>query len=531
MVCAGLLVLGGCADQEGTPLGEVGYVAGFFGGVAAEEPNAALIGRDILTSGGTAADAAVAMGFALSVTLPSSASLGGGGSCIVHDASLGITEVVNFIPTAGSGSGGDRPSAVPALARGLVAMHARYGRLDWRRVVSPAELLARLGHRVSRAFARELARAAKPLFADPETRRIFADDSGRPLAEGDLLVQPDLAGVLGRIRGGGAGVFYNGPFARAMVEAFNQAGGRLALEDLINYRPQLEQTLIMAYRDDEVHFAPPPAAAGIVQAQIWRMLSESDRYANAPPEERPHMLAEAMKRALADRKRWLAEGFLSTEPPQDLVAPEHTEAQFANYNPNAPTDGAQLDPAARQLFEVISGTGFVVVDREGGAVACNLTLFNRFGTGRMAPGTGIVLGAAPLGRGRNPLGLSPMMVVNRNTFAFKYAIAAGGGPLAQAALSKITAETLLAGEPLGRAIGAPRFLSLDVPTLILVEKTGAGAALGEVLAARGHEVKETEWLGQAAAVHCPNGLPATEEKQVCRVAHDPRGAGLSAVAE
>ncbi len=529
---AGLLVLSGCLEEEGLAVGEIGYVAGFFGGVAAEEPNAALVGRDVLTAGGSAVDAATAMAFALSVTMPSAASLGSGGACIVHDPGLGITEAITFIPTPGTGQKGDRPTAVPALARGMAAMHSRYGRLDWRQVVAPAEQMARLGHRISRAFARDLARAAKPLFEDREARRIFADASGAPITEGTLLVQPDLAGVLGRVRASGAGVLYNGPFARALVDAYRGAGGQLSMSDLKGYRPKVEPTLVLAHQDSEVHFTPPPAAAGITQAQMWQMLTGGDeRYASAEPAQRVHLMAEIMKRALADRKNWLAQGFLSTKPAIDLISSEHAEELMADYDANAPTPGTSLDPSGRQLFEVISGTGFVVADREGNAVACNLTMFNRFGTGRVAPGTGIMLAAAPTGRGRNPLAVGPMVVVSANTFAFRFGVAASGGPLAPAALIHVAAETLLAGRDLGSVIADPRYLALDIPTQVLVEKTQAGQEIGAILSQKGHKVESFDWIGQVTALHCPNGLPAAEKKQVCRVAHDPRGAGLSSVAE
>ncbi|HAJ21968.1 MAG TPA: gamma-glutamyltranspeptidase, partial [Rhodospirillaceae bacterium] len=69
---------------------------------------------------------------------------------------MGVTEVIDFIPPAGTGAGGDRPSAIPTLARGMAALHARYGQFPWAGVVSPAERMARLGHRVSRALAVEM---------------------------------------------------------------------------------------------------------------------------------------------------------------------------------------------------------------------------------------------------------------------------------------------------------------------------------------------------------------------------------------
>lgn len=530
-VAAGVaLSLGACTgdDEADRALGEVGYITGFFGGVAADEPTAALIGRDTLTSGGSAVDAAVAMGFALSVSYPNAVSLGGGGVCVVHDATLGVTEAIDFLPPRASGGGGDRPTAVPALPRGMVALHARYGRLDWRRVVAPAEQLARFGTRVSRAFAAELAPAAGALFRDPTARRLLSGSSGEPVGEGERLRQPTLAATLGRIRSQGVGAFYTGTFARTLAEAYRAAGGRLTVDDLRDYRPEWRTTVLVPFGDTELHFAPPPAAAGVVEAQIWRMLATDGRYADASEAERPHLLAEASKRALADRRNWLDTDLMTPVPWADLVTPEHIAALFAGYDPaEASAPAPSADP--RELFEATGGTGFVVADRQGMAVACGLTNYYPFGIGRIAPGTGIFPAAAPDGRGRNPLSVGPMIAINANNFDFRYAVAAGGGAFAQASLTQVTADILLGERTPAEAMAAKRVLGLDQPNIAVVES--GGTAKAESLRSSGHEVEETQWPGRAAVLHCPKGLPTGGDGSArCAVAHDPRGFGLSTAA-
>lgn len=529
-ILASALVLQGCTGTTDVEYGVAGYVRGFFGGVVAEEPNAALIGRDILTAGGNAADAAVAISFALSVSYPSAISLGGGGVCIVHDGAIGVTEVIDFIPPAGTGAGGDRPSAIPTLARGMAALHARYGQFPWSGVVSPAERMARLGHRVSRALAVEMSRAAEPLYGEAAARAIFAP-SGRLVGEGDMLSQPELGAVLGQIRAGGAGAFYNGATARRIVEGVQQAGGTLTVEDLRNYSPTWRLPLIVPFGDDELNLAPPPAAAGPMLGVMWRMLIDDDRYADAEPDERAHLLAEVMKRAAADRKSWLGEGYSSTLPIEDVLDPDRVAGLMANYSPTRATPGAELDPKGRQLAEVISGTGFVAVDRNGMAVVCDLTLYNPFGTGRVAPGTGILLAAAPGLRGRNPLSLSPAMVINTGTLTFRFGLAGGGGPLSPASKVQIMADTLLAGKPLDTALSEPRFLAVDVPDAVLVEKNG-GEDLAASLTARGHPVSRLAWPGLSSAIHCPNGVTGSSSRSaLCRVVHDERGFGLSSFSD
>lgn len=228
---AALLLLAACADDR--TAGVLGQVEGFSGLVAADEPQAVLIGRDVLALGGLATDAAVAMGFALSVTLPSSAGLGGGGVCLVADAepptgpdrTADTVQALEFLPDPTTGPG--QAMGVPALARGLFALHARYGSLRWESLVMPAETLARFGAPVSRALARRVpAGPARPARFPPT------------LAEGDRLVHHDLAAVLGRLRQWGAGDLHDGLLAREMLAAAQTAGLALTIEDLRRELPR-----------------------------------------------------------------------------------------------------------------------------------------------------------------------------------------------------------------------------------------------------------------------------------------------------
>ncbi|MEO8559447.1 MAG: gamma-glutamyltransferase, partial [Rhodospirillales bacterium] len=132
-----------CGDS-GPKQGQIGYVEGFFGGVVADEPNSAQVGRDVLTAGGTAVDAAVATYFAMAVMLPSSASLGGGGVCLVHWSKDRKTEALTFLTKLpASGSPGTVPVGVPGNVRGMAALHARYGVLRWEQLVGAAERMSR----------------------------------------------------------------------------------------------------------------------------------------------------------------------------------------------------------------------------------------------------------------------------------------------------------------------------------------------------------------------------------------------------
>ena len=166
---------------------------------SADESRAAEVGRDVLQAGGNATDAAVAMYFAMAVTLPSAASLGASGVCIVHDAKTRPAEAFVFAPVAAPGR---VSAACPFTVPSRRARHHADACPPWpgcagRQTVAPAERLARLGVPVSRALSRDLQAGAAALGADSEARRIFGKGSGTAVTEGDNLTQTDLAATLG----------------------------------------------------------------------------------------------------------------------------------------------------------------------------------------------------------------------------------------------------------------------------------------------------------------------------------------------
>jgi gamma-glutamyltranspeptidase/glutathione hydrolase len=512
------LSLAACGSW-GKPIGTVGYVDGFAGMVAADDPNAVMVGRDTLSAGGSAADAAVAMAFTLAVTYPSQASLGGGGTCLVYDHDQGKTEALDFIapPPGQLLPGTTRPTAVPALPRGLYALHAKYGKLRWEQLVGPAEGMAHLGSPVSRAFARQLAQVAEPLFEDASARRIFANGQGQAVAEGDVLVQSDLGGTLSRLRSRGVGDFYTGVLANEIVAAVKQAGGSLTIEDLRNFLPQWKEPIVVPYGNSTAYFAPPPAAAGLVEAQLWAALARDDAYGSAGTEERPHLLAEFFLKGLADRQRWMNPEGTANEAWATVISKAHLKGLLAGYTP-ASHEGetAQGDAPA----DAIAGTGFVAMSSDGSAVACNISLNNPFGIGRVAPGTGILLAAASTFKGRGPYGLGPMLSVNTKSNEFRYAAAAGGGPTAPTAMIQVALETLVDGTPLAQAVADKRLYPVFSPDVVLVEP---GYPFVQALQSRAHTVKELRLPGRVNAIKCTSGSPRLSR---CSVAADPRGFGL-----
>lgn len=330
-------------------LGEPAPQKPAVGFAVAPVPEAALAAKHILNEGGNAADAATAAGFALAVTLPSRAGLGGGGACLIdlpkNDGGTGHITSLLFQPGQPSGatSGASRPAAVPQLARGLIAMQARYGRLPLSTDLAPAEAMAGGGVAVSRALAADLSVVGSALLANPASRSVFTTASGQMLQAGETLRQPDLATTLTRLQSAGVFGFYHGQFAAKFIDAADRAGGGLTLADLRAIKPRYVTPVTIDRLGYSLSFLP--TAGGLGAATGIESLAQN-----------PQAMDVAAGRALA-------------------------AAQAARH-------GASLGALP-------ASAGFAALDHKGGVVGCATTMNNLFGTGRIAPGTGILLAASP----------------------------------------------------------------------------------------------------------------------------------------
>ncbi len=406
---------GSSAPPEGTP----GHVRGYFGAVVADEPRAALVARDVLSAGGTAADAAVAAGFTMAVTLPSRVGLGGGGACLAYNRTRNSTEAVLFPANApAQPAAGDRPAALPMLARGLFALHTRQPRRPFNELMAPAEQLARFGATTSRALAQDIAAVAGPLLADPGARAVFANPAtGAPLAEGERLVQADLGGTLATLRVSGVGDMHQGTLARRLEELTPRAGGALTVEELRAAVPAVARPIELRRGTDLLSFLPTPADGGLAAAAAFQALQSGAD------------IDTASQRGLAVSRIWREQG----GDPQALLA---TSPALAGGVPALPASASLL-----------------VLDREGNAVSCAFTLNNLFGTGRVLPQLGFLPAAAPnRGRVEPPL-LAAAIVHNPNLRAFRYAGAGTGQAAAPIALAQPMAQSLLNNRPLAEAVG------------------------------------------------------------------------------
>ena len=247
------IFLGSCGNTRSVA-SDATQIDGFRAGVVADEPRAALIGRTAIASGGNAADGVVAAYFAMAVTMPSTAGLGGGGICIAHNAEEKTTDVIDFLPRAAAGGA----VAVPGNVRGMAALNARYGKLQLSALVGPAESLATTGAPISKALARDLQQYGNLLTEDPTLQATFAKLDGSPLAEGDNMRPVDLAATLGQIRAQGVNAFYSGLLGQKLVEGAQAIGAPLTIEDLRNFKVAIYPPLETPFTDISLYVAPPP---------------------------------------------------------------------------------------------------------------------------------------------------------------------------------------------------------------------------------------------------------------------------------
>ena len=468
-----LLPLAGC-QPGGPPIpSKLSEDAKFSSAIVADEALAVIAAREMLATGGSAADAAVALTFALAVTYPSVASLGGGGQCLVYrPLQDGDTiEALDFLPgQAAMSAGGGLALAVPGTVRGMDALQTRFGRLLWSRTLAAAEQLARHGHPTSRVLAQDLATGAGRLFRDPAAEALFGGRDGQPIARGETLIQRDLAARIARLRRSGAADFYTGRTASLLEEATARSGMALNVEDLEHYQPRWHDTVFLPFDNKELHTIP--TSGGTVAAAIWSTASAENRYSEADGAKRLQLLAEAMQ-----------EG-------------------FATPLGDAPT------------------TSFVVVDRRGMAVACGLTMNGSFGAGRVALGTGIVLAAAPKPNRTPPL--TSAMLIDRNSRQVFLASAASGGKVAPSALAAVLLELLDGEQTLAVALAAPR-AHLGAESDRLDIEPAIGAEVRSALTELGHRVVEVPAVGRVNAVYCKGGLP--RDSKSCSYTNDSRKLG------
>jgi gamma-glutamyltranspeptidase/glutathione hydrolase len=532
------------------------------GMVVAQERLAAQVGADILRQGGNAVDAAVATGFALAVTYPRAGNIGGGGFMVIHSAARNEAAAIDYrevapaaiTPDVFLGADGkpdsdkSRNSAlgigVPGTVAGLALALETYGsgRFTLAQILAPAIDLARDGFAVADDTADTLSDMYRRMGRWPNSAKGFSRSDGTPLREGDRLIQPDLAATLTAIAERGPRGFYEGPIAERLARAVRDGGGLMTLDDLKSYQAVIRPPVRGTYRGYDIVSMPLPSSGGAVLLETLNIL-EGFQMADMKQGSAPslHVMIEAMKRAYADRARYLGDPAFVDAPVNAMVTKEYAARQRATIDLARAT--AAGDVLAVSPREGSNTTHYSVVDSGGNAVSNTYTLNFPYGVGLVAEGTGVLLNnelddftAAPgasnafglvgfeanlPGPRKRPLSsMSPTIVLKDG----KPVLVTGtpGGSRIISAVLQVIIDVLDYRMDVAAAVAAPRIHHQWMPDVVRAEHGFPDEVLAE-LRAKGHEVVVP--LGQTSA----NSIAVTPTGLLG--APDPRTRGAAAAGQ
>ncbi len=380
------------------------------GMVASQQGIATQVGVEILQQGGNAVDAAVAVGFALAVTLPRAGNLGGGGFMLVHRADKNETVAIDYREMAPSAAHRDiylddrgevvknrsrfhgLAVGVPGTVKGLTQALSDYGTFTLKQVLKPAIRLASRGFMVDHDLSVSLSKAADRLKKDSASANVFYHDDGSAYQAGETLTQPDLARTLRLIANKGSAGFYQGEVAKSIIKAVEQADGNMSLQDLADYQVKIRTPIWGSYRGYRIASMPPPSSGGTHIVQILNMMEHYDLTSSGHNSAQTiHLMAEAMKRAYADRSEYLGDPDFNKVPVVELTDKEYASKLVKQINPDRASISQHIKPGLGPLYESPQTTHFSVVDRWGNAASNTYTLNFSYGSGIMAAGSGVLL--------------------------------------------------------------------------------------------------------------------------------------------
>ncbi len=528
--------------------------------IASAHPKATAAGMQILANGGNAFDAAVAVSAALAVVEPQSSGLGGGGFWLLHRAADGLDTMIDGRETAPAAATSDMYlddsgtyiralSRDGALAAGIpgepaaldyIAKH--YGKLPLSQTLAPAIKLARDGFNVDARLNLLLGFRADVLAKFETASATFLTADGKPLAVGARLVQPELAATLERLAAQGRSGFYEGVVAQQMVDGVQSVGGIWRMQDLAQYQVVEREPVRFKFKDYDVISASPPSSGGVVLAEAlhiiqgfpWQPMSSVDR---------KHVTVEAMRRAYRDRAAYLGDPDFVKMPLPLLTSPEYAAGMGTSIRIDRATASNELTPPDATITEGTDTTHFSIIDADGNRIAATLSINYPFGSGYMAPGTGVILnnemddfsakpltpngygligaGANAIAPGKRPLSsMSPTFIEGPNRVAI---IGTPGG-------SRIISMVLLGiqafdqGMPASEIVGLPRYHHQYQPDEILYEPAALREPEKQALISRGHQIKlsDREYGNMQVVIW-------NKTENTLDAASDPRGVGAASI--
>ena len=516
------------------------------GMVVAREPIAAAVGVDVLRDGGAAVDAAVATAFALAVTFPFAGNIGGGGFALYRPAS-GSPIAYDFREVAPAAASPDMfivdgdykrelhhnshvAVGVPGTVAGLHLAWSEHGRLPWNRLVEPAITLARDGFVVSHELATSL-EDVLPLMRRYATSVAAFSKNGEPYRTGDVFTQPDLARTLARIAAQGPDGFYTGETAKLIEREMVANDGLITRADLSAYIAKTREPTHGTYRGYDVFSMPPISSGGTALVEMLNILEGYNlRATGHGAAATVHRMAEAMRRAYADRARYLGDPeFNPTMPIERLISKPYATRLRTTINDD------QASISSPESFdwpaEGNETTHLSVVDADRNAISLTYTLEQGYGSKIVVTGAGFLL--------NNEMGdfnAGPGLTDERGSIGTSPNLAEPGKRMLSSMTPTIVVKdgrlVMVTGSPGGRtiintvlhtivnvidfkmniqeAIDAPRFHHQWLPDRLVYERYGFSPDTVALLEARGHALETRRRQGSAQAIFYDIGADLLE---------------------
>jgi gamma-glutamyltranspeptidase/glutathione hydrolase len=520
-------------------------IVGRHGMVSSQEATASRIGLDILRQGGNAVDAAVAVGFALAVTLPKAGNLGGGGFMLVHLADGNQTIAIDYREMAPLGASRDmfldedgavnnsmarysyRSAGVPGTVAGLLHALETYGTMDATQVITPAIELAERGFPLSHETAEEFKNRRSQLSRSKAGVRIFFKADGSEYQAGETFRQKNLAWSLKEIAEHGNKAFYDGAIAKRFVKNAQEHGGLITFEDLANYHVVERKPVRGFYRGYEIVSMPPPSSGGVHLVQILNILSNFDLHKMKHNSAAYiHVVAESMKYAYADRSKYLGDPDFVEVPSDKLLAAQYAKHLSSLINLDKSRPSSEIQPGLEIAYESQDTTHFSIADSQGNVVSNTYTLNFSYGSGIVIEGTGILLNnemddfsakpgspnafgllggrANSISPGKRPLSAMTPTIVMKDGMPFLVVGSPGGSKIINVVLQVII-NVLDHKMNIADATSVPRVHHQWFPDILNIER-GISIDTVDLLRAKGHNVKVGRALGATQSIVLKEGM-------------------------
>jgi gamma-glutamyltranspeptidase/glutathione hydrolase len=383
-------------------------VAAKNGMVVTSEQLATEIGVQVLKNGGNAIDAAVTIGFVLSVTFPQAGNIGGGGFMLIYSAKDDKVIAIDYREKAPAKASRDMfldakgnvdyqrsqfsylAAGVPGTVAGMAMALEKYGTLSLAEALAPAIKLAEEGFIINHAFSNNLKHRGENFKKYPATTAIFRKPDDSFYEAGELLVQKDLANTLKIIAKQGVEGFYAGKIADLIASDMEQHGGLITTADLANYQAKLREPIYGTYRAHEIYSMSPPSSGGTHIIQILNILEHYD-IAGHNTAATIHLMAEAMKRAYADRSKYLGDTDFVTVPLQGLTSKTYAANLSRQISKLKASNSQDILPGQPTNYEGNETTHYSVADKDGNAVSNTYSLNFSYGAGIVIEGTGMLI--------------------------------------------------------------------------------------------------------------------------------------------